>query len=117
MADYGTVTHAPNVDEVRSRTHPLLNVRIDRQAQERVADTAGGPAVADRLHELDDEWDFERVIEAEASATGLIGLALGAAVHRGFLFIPGFAAAMMLLHAVDGWYPLLPALRRLGVRT
>ena len=48
---------------------------------------------------------------------GLMGLTLGVTVHRGFLVLPGFVAAMVLLYGTHGWYPLLPIFRRIGVRT
>lgn len=31
--------------------------------------------------------------------------------------MPGGAAGIMLVHALNGWYPLLPLFRRLGVRS
>lgn len=48
------------------------------------------------------------------AATGLLGLALAATVHRGFLIMPGFAAGTMLVHALNGWYPFLRLFRRLS---
>ena len=83
----------------------------------RIQDGADDPDVNRRIEDLGREWDFERVIETEAAATGLLGLALAVTLDRRFLIIPGVATAMMLLHAVHGWYPLLPILRRMGVRT
>ena len=46
-----------------------------------------------------------------------LGLVLGLTVCRKFLVLPFVAQAMLLLHALQGWYPLLPVLRRLGFRT
>ena len=31
--------------------------------------------------------------------------------------MPGLAAGMVLVHALNGWYPLLPLFRRRGVRS
>jgi hypothetical protein len=42
---------------------------------------------------------------------------LGIVVDRRFIAIPALVTSMMLLHSTQGWYPLLPLLRRLGVRT
>jgi hypothetical protein len=53
-------------------------------------------------------WDFDRVLETEGSLMGLMGLTLRVAVHRGFLLVPGFIAAMVLLYGTHGRYPLLP---------
>ena len=47
----------------------------------------------------------------------LAGLALGIFVDRRFLVLPVAVAAFLLQHALQGWCPPLPLLRRLGVRT
>jgi hypothetical protein len=72
--------------------------------------------IEERLRELDREWDIERVIESEGAATSLLGLLLGARDRR-WLALPLFALSMMVVHAKHGFYPLLPLLRRSGVRT
>jgi hypothetical protein len=115
-ADF-VLSHTAEADRVRAATHPAVNRRIDLQARMRIQEGTADPDLDRRITELGREWDFERVIETEAAATGLLGLALAIAVDRRFLIIPGVATAMMLLHAVHGWYPLLPILRRMGVRT
>jgi len=53
--------------------------------------------------QLDAEWDFERVLETEASLMGLIGLALGLAVDRRLLVLPAFVASMTLLHSTHAY--------------
>ena len=111
------LSHTAESDRVRAATHPAVNRRIDLQARIRIQEGAADPDIEHRIAELGREWDFERVIETEAAATGLLGLALAVAVDRRFLIIPGVATAMMLVHAVHGWYPLLPILRRMGLRT
>lgn len=94
------------------------NHRIAQRATARLAYYAEHPGEIDeRLEELDAEWDVERVIEVEAAATILAGAALGLAADRKWLALPAFASAMLLVHNVSGWYPLLPLLRGLGVRT
>jgi hypothetical protein len=110
------LSHTAEPDRVRAITHPAVNARIDRQARMRIEQSAADSDFNGRLADLGREWDFERIIETEAAATGLLGLALGVAVNRRFLFVPAVATAMMLLHAVHGWYPLLPILRRMGIR-
>jgi hypothetical protein len=111
------LSHTAEADRVRAATHPAVNRRIDLQSRSRIQEGTADPDIERRIVELAREWDFERVIETEAAATGLLGLALAVIVDRRFLIMPGIATAMMLLHAVHGWYPLLPLLRRMGVRT
>lgn len=78
---------------------------------------AGPPAIAQRLKDLDREWDTDRVIELDAAVTGLTGLLLGALHRRGWLGLTAFVGGAVWLHAVQGWHPLRPLLRRAGVRT
>jgi hypothetical protein len=97
-----------------------VNAVIDRRSRLQLRYLAGAGGMDDlsrRIESLEHEWDFDRVLETEASLMGLAGLSLAFLVHRGFLAIPGAVAAMVLLHGTHGWYPLLPLFRRLGVRT
>jgi hypothetical protein len=77
----------------------------------------GEAGITRRLQELDDEWDIERVLEANAASVALIGLTLGAVVDRRFFAVPGIVATFLLQHALQGWCPPVPLFRRLGVRT
>jgi hypothetical protein len=113
-----SVVHAPDTDRVRANTWSNVNERLDAEAAFRVYEAAGSGAGLDHaIARLDREWDFDRVLETEASMMGMLGLGLGLIVHPRFLLLPGFVAAMVLLHATQGWYPLLPVFRRMGVRS
>jgi sirohydrochlorin ferrochelatase len=115
-----SVLHAAVPDRVRANTWPPLTERLDAQAQLRLRHTAASASTGEltrRIAELDSEWPFDRVLETEASLMGLVGLTLGVAVDKRLLVLPATVAAMLLLHATHGWYPLLPLFRRLGVRT
>jgi hypothetical protein len=70
-----------------------------------------------QIERLEREWDTDRVIEAEASITGLAGLALCAMVDRRFIAVPAIVGAAIFAHALSGWYPLPPIMRRLGMRS
>jgi hypothetical protein len=70
-----------------------------------------------RLRELDREWDIERAIEANASVLALTGIALAAGHDRRWLVLPGLVAGFLLQHAIQGWCPPVPVLRKLGFRT
>ena len=70
-----------------------------------------------RLAELDEEWDTERCLETMAPTITLIGITLGLAVNRKWFALPLLVQAFFLQHALQGWCPPLPVLRRLGVRT
>jgi hypothetical protein len=95
-----------------------VNERVRLDTQKRLAFYAAHPELIDqRLAELDKEWDVERLIEVEAPTMSLTGLLLGMTFSRRWLVIPLFAQSMVFLHAVQGWYPLLPLFRRMGFRT
>lgn len=104
---------------VPRHTSPAINARIARQTEDNIAQyrMAGPQAIRERLRELDREWDIERAIEANASSLALIGVTLGAFVNRRFLLLPAAVAAFLLQHALQGWCPPVPVLRRLGYRT
>jgi hypothetical protein len=107
------------VGRVPQHTAEHVNEQIRRQTQERVAQcaAAGRAAIDRRLTELDQEWDIERTLEANAATASLIGLTLGATVDRKWFIFPAVVAGFLLQHAVQGWCPPLPVFRRLGFRT
>lgn len=47
----------------------------------------------------------------------LLGTVLGGTVNERFYALSAFAGSMVLLYGIQGWYPWLPLLRRLGFRT
>jgi hypothetical protein len=106
-------------DRVPRQTAAHVNEQIRRHTDANIACTltAGPAAIRQRLTELEREWDIERLLETNASSAILVGSALGAFVDKRFFAIPAVIAAFLLQHAVQGWCPPLPVLRRLGVRT
>ena len=73
--------------------------------------------ITQRIHELETEWDTERVLEANASVLAFAGLMLGIFVNQNWFWLPGIVLPFLFQHAVQGWCPPLPVIRRLGVRT
>jgi hypothetical protein len=47
----------------------------------------------------------------------LLGICLGVTVRRRWLLLPIVVQSFLLQHALQGWCPPVPVLRRLGVRT
>lgn len=70
-----------------------------------------------RLRQLDREWDIERAIEANAASLGFLGVLLGATRDSRWLALPALVTGFLFQHAVQGWCPPVPVLRRLGFRT
>lgn len=73
--------------------------------------------IDERIRELEREWDVGRTLEAKAAGMTLLGVLLGLAVDRRFLALPAVGAAFLLQHALQGWAPPVPMLRRMGIRT
>jgi hypothetical protein len=106
-------------DRVRRSTASDLNEKIDRQIAINVQNytNSNQRAIQQRIHELDSEWDVERVLEVNASTLALTGLTLGATANKKWLILPAAVLVFLLQHGIQGWCPPLPILRRLGVRT
>lgn len=107
------------VDRVPAHTAEEVNEQIRRQTEASIAHyaRAGSAAIERRLLELDEEWDIERTLEANAATASLIGLTLGATVDRRWFLFPAVVAGFLLQHALQGWCPPLPFFRSRGIRT
>lgn len=106
-------------DRVRRSTPREINRAIDRETDRSITRYAAlsDQHIRERIIELDQEWDVERVLELNAATLGLAGMALALQVNRKWLILPGVVFTFLLQHALQGWCPPLPILRRLGVRT
>lgn len=95
-----------------------VNERIRQEAEDRVRGCADDPErIPERLAGLEREWDIERALEANAAAIGFMGIMLALTVDTWFLIVPTLVTAFLFQHALQGWCPPLPILRRLGFRT
>jgi hypothetical protein len=70
-----------------------------------------------RLQELEQEWDTERLLEANASTLIVLSVLLGLTRNRKWFVFPGIIGTFLLQHAIQGWCPPIPVIRRLGFRT
>ncbi len=106
-------------DRVRANTVPEVNRRIDEQIERNIRHYSGQTKeeIYRRIRELDQEWDFERVLETMASSISLTGVVLGSLVDRRWYLLTTAVLSFLLLHAIQGWCPPLPMLRGLGIRT
>jgi hypothetical protein len=100
------------------QTSERINSRIQLETERRIRHfERHTDDIPGRLRELDGEWDIERAIEANASALALAGVVLGATSDRRWLILPALVTGFLLQHAIQGWCPPVPILRRLGFRT
>jgi hypothetical protein len=106
-------------DRVQAHTASHVNDEIDRETARRVQRAAGQPSASmtRRIDELENEWDIERWLELNASALAFTGTVLGLLVNKKFFAIPCIVLPFLFQHAVQGWCPPIPLLRRKGIRT
>jgi hypothetical protein len=106
-------------ERVERHTAPAINERIYREMRLRVAECYAlrDEEIDARIRQLEQEWDIERILEANAATVILTGLALGTFANRKWYLLSAAAAGFLLQHALQGWCPPLPLFRRRGVRT
>ncbi|MDQ6618432.1 MAG: hypothetical protein M3Z31_01815 [Pseudomonadota bacterium] len=106
-------------DPVRAYSSPAVNERLDRETLQRLRRHAdrSPDSIAQQLERLDSEWDIHRVLQVNAAAIGLTGLALAMVRHRRWLIVPGLLLSVLGWHALHRGSPPVQLLRRLGVRT
>ena len=112
-------TNTNEADPVRANTTPESLKKIDTTIEEKVLYYSTQPkeVISERIGQLEREWDIERWLETNASSLALIGLVLGLTKSRKYLLLSGTVLSFLLMHAVQGWCPPVPGLRRLGIRT
>ncbi len=116
-------------DRVRDHSAPIVNQRIDEQTRNQIEHVVGEgrEAITQRLEELDQEWDVDRVLMVNFAIVG--GAAYAAGLYRytqrswfrrrrsGLLEFFTVQLGFLLLHGTVGWCPPLPVFRRRGVRS
>lgn len=98
----------PEVNEmIRNNTLENLKCLEDGEEQE----------ISRRIQALNSEWDTERFEEAKA-AVCIMGCSLfGLAKHKFWSLLTLIAGTFLLQHALLGWCPSTPCVRKMGVRT
>jgi hypothetical protein len=104
---------------VRRHTSVRALQRIEDELEESIRYYASQPAsvITRRIEDLEREWSIERWLETNASVVAFSGVTLGLAVNRKWFALPLLVTGFLFLHAIQGWCPPVPVLRRLGVRT
>lgn len=107
-----------NSQRVIRNTQRKINEKIKHETLGRLIEIGDNKVkIESRLDELRLEWDIERAIEANASTISLIGLGLGMFKNKKWFLLPTAVAGFLFQHAIQGWCPPVPILRRLGFRT
>lgn len=107
----------PTAARVAQNTNPKVNAAVRAETLSRLRAAADSHGYAAAIRRTECAWDTERVLEANATALILASLALGIWKDRRWLWLTGAVAAFLLQHAVQGFCPPLPVIRRLGIQT
>jgi hypothetical protein len=106
-------------DRVRRNTANSVNLAIDEKIEANVKfySTQTRDCITRRINQLDSEWDIERWLQMNASTIAFSGVVLSQLHSRKWLMLTATVLPFLFLHAVQGWCPPVPVMRRLGVRT
>lgn len=105
---------------VAQNSAPQANAKIQRDMEQRLAayQSDGKAAlITARLQELNQEWDVERTLQTNFATLSLVGLTLATQVSKKWFVLALGVPAFMVQHALQGWCPPLPVLRKLGLRS
>jgi hypothetical protein len=116
--DKGGHMISTTTNRVEEHTAADINESIQKKIEMNIKAYGSSPElIEERLKQLDEEWDMERLLEANGSTLLLMGLGLSIFVSRRWLILPLAVGGFCLQHALQGWCPPIEAFRRLGVRT
>jgi len=107
------------IERVRRHTSPEQLKRVDETIERNIKyyGTQPNEEITRRIEELQREWSIERYLDTNASALALAGALLGLTVSKKWLLLTAVVSGFLFQHAIKGWCPPVPILRRLGFRT
>ena len=73
--------------------------------------------ISRRIQQLNSEWDTERFVETKAALTIMGTSLLGISKNKFWSFLTLIAGTFLLQHALLGWCPSSPVMRKMGIRT
>ena len=93
---------ATTADRVPANTAEEINRKIEQETATRVRFFADHPErIGRRLRALDEEWDIERVLQANAASLTVLGTVFGILRSRRWLMLPALVGGFLLQHALE----------------
>ena len=113
------VYNPSEADRVRRYTPREMLDEVDKQIERNIAYYSSQPdsVVEQRIEDLKREWTATRCLQATAAGAGFIGAVLGLIGKRKWAALTLCSFGCLLSHGLRGWDPMIPALRRIGIRT
>ncbi len=109
----------PTAFRVFLRTNPMINAEIRSKILRslNILKKNNEPQISERIKKLNMEWDTERVLETDAAVMIILSSYLGRKTSGKWNYVTLIIGCCVLLHALQGWCPSLPIIRKWGVRT
>ena len=92
-------------------------IRLETEARVKYFSLKDKKEIQNRIEQLDNEWDTERLLEINTGGVALAGAILGLIFNKKFFLLSGIAAGFLIQNSLQGWSPMYPFFRRLGIRT
>lgn len=104
---------------VQFHTNEQINNAIRQQSLDNISNYVykSKEEISNRIKELDEEWDIERVLETNAASAIVLSTILGFTVNKKWFLATGVVGGFLLQHALQGWCPPIEIFRRMKVRT
>lgn len=110
----------PTTKRVEINTHPSSNASIRNNTLRRINiyKNSSDKILSDNITKLNHEWDIERILEAKVACVVLGSTIMGLKTNKkGWFLVAGTAGLFLAQHALQGWCPPDPLLRKMGFRT
>lgn len=110
----------PTSEKVPKHTNNKINTKIREETicSINVYKSSRESELSGKIDRLNYEWDTEKILETNAAsivlATSIVGFIKS---KRCCFLLTGTIGLFLLQHALLGWCPPVPIIRRLGVRT
>jgi len=106
-------------ERVAVYTNPEMNEMIRSMTQENLVcmEDAEEEELTRRIQKLNAEWDMERYVEAKAAMCIMGCSLLGIAKNKFWSLLTLVTGTFLLQHALLGWCPSAPVMRKMGIRT
>jgi hypothetical protein len=119
VSDSENAKIAREPDRIRRYTSRAQQEKLDGEMARRVRlySSQTREVISERITELRREWSIERYLQINVAAVGLTTAALAVGKNRKWGYATCAGLSFFLFHAVEGFDPPLPLMRKAGLRS